>query len=85
MDDREVINILNDMKGVFGERTHNQYSLYAIDRAIEILEKQIPKKPLNQRVRNEELIGSCPTCKLKWNVGYWEKHCSNCGQKTDWS
>lgn len=43
MKDREVIEILNDMKGVFGKRGHEQYSLYAIDRAIAALEKQSDK------------------------------------------
>lgn len=44
MKDREVIETLNDMKGVFGERGHSQYSLYSIDRAIAAIEKQIPVK-----------------------------------------
>ncbi|HHT96341.1 MAG TPA: hypothetical protein GXZ90_00375 [Clostridiales bacterium] len=52
---------------------------------MEALGKQIPKKALNQRIKNEELIGSCPTCKLLWDVGNWERYCSNCGQKLDWS
>lgn len=43
MNDREVIEILNDMKGVFGKRGHEQYSLYAIDRAISALEKTSDK------------------------------------------
>ena len=34
MKDKEVIETLNDMKGVFGKRGHSQYSLYSIDRAI---------------------------------------------------
>lgn len=41
MKDNEVIETLNDMKGVFGKRGHSQYSLYSIDRAIAALEKQV--------------------------------------------
>lgn len=48
MEDKEVIKILNDMKGIFGERGHSQYSLYAIDRAIEALEKQMKENLIKQ-------------------------------------
>ena len=65
--------------------SYQKYHDSVLNLAIETLEKQIPSVPLNKRIRNEELIGSCPTCKMKWNVGYWEKYCSNCGQKLDWS
>lgn len=51
MKDREVIETLNDMKGVFGERGHSQYSLYSIDRAIAAIEKQIPAKLINKAGR----------------------------------
>ena len=57
--------------------------------AISALEKQKPKKPLEQRYVNyeieNELIGHCPSCQLRWDVAYWQRHCSNCGQKLDWS
>ncbi len=56
---------------------------------IEAREKQIPKKPLEQRYVNyeieNELIGHCPSCQLRWDVAYWQRYCSNCGQKLDWS
>jgi hypothetical protein len=51
---------------------------------IEAREKQIPKKPIEQRYVNNELIGICPSCQLRWDVAYWQRHCSNCGQKLDW-
>lgn len=31
-----------------------------------------------------ELIGHCPSCQLRWDVAYWQRYCSNCGQKLDW-
>jgi len=59
-----------------------------LDTAISALEKQIPKKPIEQRYVNyeieNELIGHCPSCQLRWDVAYWQRHCSNCGQKLDW-
>ena len=59
------------------------------NRISEALKKQIPKKPLEQRYVNyeieNELIGHCPSCRIKWDVAFWQRHCSNCGQKLDWS
>ena len=59
------------------------------NRISKALEKQIPKKPLEQRYVNyeieNELIGHCPSCRIKWDVAFWQRHCSNCGQKLDWS
>ena len=51
------------------------------------LDKEIPRKPLNQRYVNYEdlkniLIGKCECC--KWNVSHYDKYCSNCGQRLDW-
>ncbi len=51
------------------------------------LEKQIPKKPVNKRYVDYDdiknlLMGHCPAC--KWNVTFYERYCSNCGQKLDW-
>ena len=77
MNDWDVIETLNDMKGVFGERGHSQYSLYAIDRAITAIEKQMPVKPINK-------TGSylCPTCnKMYWKDETVPNYCQDCGQK----
>ena len=60
----------------------------ALEMAIEALERQMPKKPLEQRYVNyeieNELIGHCPSCRIKWDVAFWQRYCSNCGQKLDW-
>lgn len=65
--------------------------LAALQKAIEALDKQIPKKP--KRVDHWTL---CPTCYDKYGFSYdilvgmrglktGECHCLNCGQSIDWS
>ena len=61
----------------------------AIDVAIQALEKQIPKKPINKKYSfypHSTLLkskyGECPTCKT---IQVDDKYCANCGQKLDWS
>lgn len=60
--------------------------------AIKALEKQLPKKPIYEGdgyapdgtfIWDEWL---CPNCGSRYEVDYDEyDHCSNCGQKIDWS
>lgn len=53
-DIERAIETLKDMKSYFNDRSHRQYSMPAINLAIEALEKQIPKKPnIYTDVRNE--------------------------------
>lgn len=85
MNDREVIKTLNDMKGVFGERGHSQYSLYAIDRAIAALEKQVPKKPMLMQMAEPEYMCECGTKYYWWGKEIPANYCKECGQKWDWS
>ena len=70
-------------------RYFSEEVLDALQMASEALEKQLPKKPLEQRYVNyeieNELIGHCPSCRIKWDVAFWQRYCSNCGQKLDWS
>lgn len=58
----------------------------AFDMAIEALEKQIPKKPLNQSEEYDRTYGNCPCCG-EMVVDYPDdfRVCSNCGQAIDWS
>jgi len=52
--------------------------------AIKSLEKQIPRKPLEQQLNiNKDLIGLCPICMEMWVIKY-KGYCANCGQKLDW-
>ena len=64
------------------------YSI-AFETAIEALEKQIPKKPIN-----EECYYICPRCRDDLGVSdddifiyelSMSKYCSNCGCKLDWT
>jgi len=53
-----------------------------VQMCIEALEKQMPKKPINQSWYFE-----CPNCKSKnvINEGRSYRFCNNCGQRLDWS
>lgn len=58
----------------------------AFQMAVEALEKQIPKKPLNPcgRYYGKAKGGSCPICGASTNsVTY--TYCRKCGQALDWS
>ena len=65
----------------------------AIQIAIQVLEKQIPKKPImKQYFENlEEEYLCCPTCgeiltdRIPSDNKTFYFHCMNCGQKFDWS
>lgn len=70
-------------------KPHPDYeTMDAIGYAISALEKQIPKKP----IENDTNSFDCPCCKydLKTDAGnpfgdYFLRHCDNCGQMIDWS
>lgn len=55
------------------------------------LEKQIPKKPKNQRLAegilgdNGIYAGNCPSCEEKVIGNYYGEYCGCCGQRLDWS
>lgn len=55
------------------------------------IEKQIPKKPKNQRLAEGRLgdngvyAGNCPSCKEKVIGNYYGNYCGCCGQALDWS
>ena len=67
----------------------------AIDLAIQALEKQVPKKPtiptisMSVCLSKEETtkLEHCPECGeyLRDSVGNEHMHCSDCGQRIDWS
>ena len=57
----------------------------AMEKAIEALEKQIPKKPLNLCGRYFEKAkgGNCPCCGAQTNSSTYT-YCRKCGQKLLW-
>lgn len=52
---------------------------------MEALEKQIPKKPLNQTEEFGDTYGHCPCCNTILNDFIELKRCKDCGQALDWS
>ena len=90
MNIEKAIETLKDMRSIFGERSHNQYSLPALDLAISALEKQIPKKIIYDYGLNET---RCPRCNTIFGYAYEEDetedmyyapYCYECGQCLDW-
>ena len=52
----------------------------ALEMAIKVLEKHIPKKP---KTDNRYVMYICPWCNDFVKVSH--NYCQNCGQKLDWS
>lgn len=76
----EAIKLLNSVSIYHFDK----YTTYAIDLAIEALDKQILKKPIEEYTDYDGTeAGLCPFC----NEGVDEKmnFCSYCGQAIDWS
>ena len=74
--------ILDPYDYPFGEKSKcYQYDLEAINKAIEALEKQIPKKPYD--------TVHCPSCKIEVELQPIDieqvTYCLHCGQAIDWS
>ena len=75
----EAIKLLNSVTTYDFDR----YTTYAITLAIEALDKQIPKKPIEKFAFSDDIgAGLCPFC----NEGVNEEmnFCSYCGQAIDW-
>jgi hypothetical protein len=83
------------------QRTLTQYRFMfskefaeANGKAIEALEKQIPKKPIDITVKElvtSMISGRCPKCNTRQSYGsrdwhrWFNKRCFECGQALDWS
>ena len=80
--------ILDPYDYPYGEKSKcYQYDLEAINKAIEALKKQIPKKPLHMHKNYY-----CPICKeggwILWDDAIpndMDNYCGKCGQAIDWS
>lgn len=58
---------------------------YAIDEAVDALDKQVPKRPKGMHLVKDCMdlfIGYCPSCEEGSNSEI--NYCMNCGQKLDW-
>ena len=87
---------IKQLKDILGECTENDEAVCYVTNvdapvlkiAINALEKQIPKKPIEMKPTDKLLNGyyACPVCH-GW-VGmdeYSNKYCGCCGNKIDWS
>ena len=61
------------------------FSSKTLKAAIQSLEKQMPKKPIeNGLLPNNRYKYLCPTCnRLYWDKEFLSDYCSSCGQKFD--
>lgn len=71
---------IHDLEGL--EPEYEKEQLAALRLSKEALEKQIPKKPIQDEVA--ENIFYCPYC-TAWFNGYHKPHHCRCGQALDWS
>ena len=85
MTPKEAIEYLNIMKLSTEDDSVDEIKKEVCDIAIEALEKQISKKPLNQSEEYDRTYGNCPCCG-EMVVDYPDdfRVCSNCGQRLDW-
>lgn len=62
---------------------NNNYTVQTSNMAIEALEKQMPKKPIENRLLpNNRYTYLCPTCnRLYWDKEFLSDWCSSCGQR----
>ena len=79
---KRAINVLSMIE------THGRLQVLAVEKAIEALEKQIPKKV----VKVDIWTYKCPICGANvetdcgdYMLDYRLNYCDNCGQKLDWS
>ena len=81
----EAIKLLEIQKPVLGCKEYKKPLMYAYEMAIAALEKQIPKKPIENPTDDTCLYyeNYCPSCENLLVVRY--KHCPKCGHKIDWS
>lgn len=86
MDIKKVIEILNDTEADMEYTNQEINTAYRI--AIELLERQTPKKPKIYYAEGDNRI-VCPNLECNGgegiNVYNGENYCTECGQKLDWN
>lgn len=82
MTNKEAIEILKSNKPTSDPRKCGKELCTAVDKAIEALKKQIPKKPIPIITDDNELVCViCPNCQeIRVDCNY----CAKCGQAISW-
>jgi len=60
-------------------QSHICNNFYYNNDVIKALDKQVPKKPIDNFFDKR-----CPSCNSIWGITKNEKFCPNCGQAMDW-
>ncbi len=97
----EAKDVLINITVRFGRSQGKTQFVQAWEKALEAIEKQIPKKPItsthkyimgNTREEGEYKLTHCPHCWENKEIGYFDslvdkgtKYCRRCGQAIDWS
>lgn len=89
MDEKKVREAIDDFKELSGYMRETGYcnAVKHCDLAIEALEKQLPKKPKEEKNNytfklGEFRVGKCPNCLSEASDRF--DVCLDCGQKLDW-
>lgn len=76
-----IENVIIHSFGGYPYTEEEEFLLIALDRCKEAIEKQIPKKPIEDDWAKN--ICYCPNCK-RWFNGYHKPHHCKCGQAILW-
>ena len=81
---KEAIENLKILKISEDDSSVGKLKIQTYNIAIEALEKQIPRKPLNREDKSEISYGDCPCCSNM--IDNWDniRYCGECGQAIDW-
>lgn len=81
---KEAIENLKILKISEDDSSVGRLKIQTYNIAIEALEKQIPKEPLNREDKSEISYGYCPCCSNI--IDNWDdiRFCGECGQAIDW-
>ena len=81
---KEAVENLKILKISEDDSSVGKLKIQTYNIAIEALEKQIPKEPLNREGKSEISYGYCPCCSNL--IDNWDdiRFCGECGQAIDW-
>ena len=81
---KEAVENLKILKISEDDSSVGKLKIQTYNIAIEALEKQIPKEPLNREDKSEISYGYCPCCSNI--IDNWDdiRFCGECGQAIDW-